>query len=355
MSRSEHECFAKRVVHYYEKVSLFDKENTVRHFTAEGKHKNSIYRIIRRYEQSGEVNFKKIPGRPRVQTSPKKVRRVKAAFTKDPTTSVRVAARKLNLDKSAVSRIKVHDLGIKAQTQKKAPKYIKNQEQRAKTGLRKVYKKTREKVLVIDDETYVTFDPSQLPGRKFFHAQNINEVKYEDRFKKITKFPKKYLIWQAMDEEGHISQTYISDGTMNADVYLNECLKKRLIPFIKQHHEIDEVLFWPDLATSHYANTVKNFLVEEKVDFVQKKDNPPNVPQARGIELFWALCKQRYSTRKVEPKNLHGFKLIWQKISKQVAGEVGIDVMRHAAKMIREIGYKGVRQAMCNISNKANP
>ena len=69
-------------------------------------------------------------------------------------------------------------------------------------------------------------------------------------------------------------------------MYLNECLKKRLISFIKQHHEIEDVFFWPDLASSHYSKEVIAYLREENVDFVQEQDNPSNVPQARWIEMF---------------------------------------------------------------------
>jgi len=87
---------------------------------------------------------------------------------------------------------------------------------------------------------------------------------------------------QAIDENGNASSPYICTGTMTGDVYLNECLKKRLIPFIKQHHEIEDVFFWPDLASSHYSKDVIAYLREENVDFVQKQDNPPNVPQALG-------------------------------------------------------------------------
>jgi hypothetical protein len=256
------------------------------------------------------------------------------------------------MDPSTVSKIKVHKLGITAYTKKKAPKYIKDQEKRAKTGLRKIYKKSLEKVLVIDDETYVTFDPSQLPGRKFFHALDQSEVEYEHKFKQMTKFPKKYLVWQAMDEFGNVSEPFIKEGSLTSPVYLEECIKKRLIPFIRQHHEQQNVLFWPDLATCHYANIVTSYLEEKGINIVTKESNPPNVPQARGIEMFWAACKRQYSSRPKEPKNLRGFKLIWNKISKDMAEKVGKECMAHASKLIRSIGYKGIRSAMTDISNK---
>lgn len=354
MQGLENQLFSNRVVHYYENCTDKNKINTVRHFVAEGKSKRTIYNVLSRYEANGTAEFRKIKGRPCVKMSPKKVKKVEKAFKRDPSISVRVAAKKLNMKKSTVSKIKVNKLGITARVKTKAPKYSDGQEARVKTGCRKVYNKTRKKVLVIDDETYVTFDPKQSPGRQFVHAVDHKELRYEDRFKHITKFPKKYLVWQAMDETGKVSEPYISEGTMTGEIYLNECLKKRLIPFILKHHEIEDIVFWPDLATCHYANIVKDFLQEKAVDFVQKKDNPPNVPQARGIEKFWAECKRRYSERPSQPKNLHGFKLIWHDISKEAARVSGKAVMDHAYKVLRQIGYKGLRQAMVDISNRSN-
>lgn len=133
-----------------------------------------------------------------------------------------MAARKLKLSKSTVTNIKVNTLGIKARTQKKVPKYSEGQEQTAKTGLRKIYKKVLEKVLIIDDESYVHHDPSQVPGRKFYHAANPGDVDYTKKFKVTQKFPKKHLVWQALDDFRNISDAFITTSNMNAETYLNE-------------------------------------------------------------------------------------------------------------------------------------
>jgi transposase len=134
MSRQENELFAKRVIHYYENGAGFNKTKVVHHFV-EGKCRRSIYKILSRYEATGENQYRPLPGRPSVKSSPKKVRKVEKAFTKSPTLSVRAAARKLKMDKSTVCRIKVHTLGITARTKKKSPKYLPGQEARAKIKL----------------------------------------------------------------------------------------------------------------------------------------------------------------------------------------------------------------------------
>ena len=39
------------------------------------------------------------------------------------------------------------------------------------------------------------------------------------------------------------------------------------------------------------VNSVTNYLRDKKVKFVEKRDNPPNVPECRPIEDFWNILK----------------------------------------------------------------
>ncbi|CAF2102139.1 unnamed protein product [Rotaria magnacalcarata] len=63
------------------------------------------------------------------------------------------------------------------------------------------------------------------------------------------------LVWLGLSAKG-ISIPYI-DGTkglaITADIYINKCLSKRR-SFIEEHHAGDEYIFWPNLASSHYAH-----------------------------------------------------------------------------------------------------
>ena len=70
-----------------------------------------------------------------------------------------------------------------------------------------------------------------------------------------------------------------------------ECVKMRLMPFIADYHSDGQYLFWPYLASSHYAKTVIKYLREKKENFVERSENPANMPEIRSIENFWALMK----------------------------------------------------------------
>ena len=91
---------------------------------------------------------------------------------------------------------------------------------------------------------------------------------------------------------------------MDSTTYLNECIKKHLIPFIKKNHNIDDIIFWPDMSRVHYATKVTDWLTQKKVNFISYAENAPNIPQARPIEKFWALCKAEYKKLPYPIENL---------------------------------------------------
>lgn len=343
MKRFEKEARAKRIIQFYIGQGCESKKTTCEHFAAEGVPKSTLYGIIRRFEVTRLTEYKSLVGRPRSVATPQVVQKIKQVFTDRPNTSVRNLASKMKIARSTLSHIKIKTLHLRARTKKIVPRYINNQETRAKSGARFVCDKARRKILIIDDETYVPADPEDVPGRKFYHCLDPIKVKFEDKVKPKTKFFKKYLVWQALDENGNISEPYITMGTINSDTYLKECIKKRLIPFIKRYNSVDSILFWPDLATSHYAGKVTEYLMQQNIDFVPKTKNPPNVPQARAIEQFWAICKQRYSKHNKMPKNLAGFKRIWKKISSEVAEKHGQALLVHGYRMLARIAKYGVK------------
>jgi transposase len=84
MTRKENEQFAKRVLHYYKNGAGLDKKKTVHHFVKEGRPQGSIYKVLARYEATGENQYRPIPGRPPVKSSPKKVKKVEKAFIQEP-------------------------------------------------------------------------------------------------------------------------------------------------------------------------------------------------------------------------------------------------------------------------------
>lgn len=324
---------AQRIMHFYENFANGDASKTCCHFTKEGFQYKTISRILTRC-----IERKSTKLLPKHQHSPpvskdEVIEDVRHLFESNPNVSVRTAAQSLDIAKSTLQDIKKKKLGINAYSKQIAPKYREGQEARAKSGCRSILYMARGKEILMDDETYVTNDSSEVHGKEYYHATNINNIENRYKFKHKQKFPKRFLVWQLVDSRGNICSPFVTTKTMTAKIYLDECIKKRLWPFIKKYHPDMRILFWPDLARCHYARIVTKWLSRKGINFVQERRNAPNVPQARPIERFWALCKRSYRKLNVLPKSVRSFATYWRRISQDVA-------------------QKSLRKLMCGVRKK---
>ena len=143
----------------------------------------------------------------------------------------------------------------------------------------------------MDDETYVIASRTSTPGNKYYSYVDGQPVSPSEMYKQVEKFPKKFLIWQAIGSDGKVSPSKVLCGTMNTETYF-ETVKNILLTWIKKEYGAANIVFWPDMATPHYSKKVVALLREEGVEFVERNENAPNLPQGRPIEQFWAICKR---------------------------------------------------------------
>ncbi|CAF4705248.1 unnamed protein product, partial [Rotaria socialis] len=159
--------------------------------------------------------------------------------------------------------------------------------------------------VILVDEKYFKLSGNNVGGNALFYSTNAVTSPPNIKFQKRKKFEPKLMIWVAMSSKG-VSDVYIhtSKQTVLQTTYLKECIDKRLLPFIEKYHHNGNYLFWPDLASAHYSNLVKERLYEKNVPFIARQDNPPNVIQARPIETIWALLERKVYENNWEVKRL---------------------------------------------------
>ena len=254
MKRSEQETIAKRIIHFYKNRANCNTSHTVRHFVAEGLLRNTIGGVIRRFNKTGRDGYLKCGGKARTVTTPEVTKKV-CELLVNKRTSVRECAITSGISKTSVQNVKKWE-NIKTYKCQTTPSYENDQELRAEKNSRKISKLATNKVIIMDDETYVPIDPKNINLQKFYNCKDKKTVPNNVRFRGKPKFFKKYLIWQAIDQFGNVSKPYVKEGTMNAREYRTECLAKRLLPFIRSKHNISDVIFWPDMAAIHYQSEV---------------------------------------------------------------------------------------------------
>ena len=345
MKKDERDALAKRIIEFYLNVANRSTKLTWHHFKVEKVSKTTCYRIIRRYEATNQTVTRSPPGRPAAIMDESTVSSVARLLARNPCISEAELARRLKLAVSTVGYIKRLKLDLRSRKKVRAPMYTKDQERRAIRNCRKLAQKLdkhKRWIIIIDDETYVPSDPTQIPGQQFYSSGPDFDPPLECKIAPKTKFPAKYLVWQAIDEYGQVTSPYVTKGSLNGKKYRDECLKKRLLPFIRKKHKNSTIFLWMDMASCHYSNIVLTWLRANKIKYVERYDNAPNVPQARPIEKFWALCKAEYKKYPDPAKNVSEFGRRWRKISSKVAKDHGQNLMANIRERIASIGYKGV-------------
>jgi transposase len=117
------------------------------------------------------------------------------------------------------------------------------------------------------------------------------------------------------------------------------------MPFIEEHHHKRKVLFWPDLARSHYGLKVMEYLDENGINFVPEEKNPQNCPQARPIETFWSILEQMVYSGGWEAQNIDQLKRRIKNKLKEVDIKVVQAMFSDIRKQLRRIADKGPYEA----------
>jgi len=162
----------------------------------------------------------------------------------------------------------------------------------------------------LDDESFFTLGHGSQPGNDCCYRDNVQKTPETVKNKFQTKYEPKIMVWLAISPKGMSTPYFVPSGlAMSQKVYLNECIEKRLVPMIKKYYSGGNYVFWPDLASSHYAKSVQEYLVKKNIPFVPKSDNPANVPKARPIEDFWGNLKRIVYDKGWRAKNLDQLKI----------------------------------------------
>lgn len=288
-----------------------------------GVSRDQARKVILRFKEHKTTDHQKGAGRPVGFKDPDLVKKVRRSFQRSPNVSIGDLAKKYNVSRFLIHKIK-RKSGLKTYKAQKTSNRNDEVNKRAKGRARKLYDQVLTKsdaCILMDDETLVKADFHQIPGQKYYTATSRTGVKKIYRYTYMSKFAKKYCIWQALCSCGKMSRPVIFTGTINKDIYIKSCLQKVLLPLYRSH--AISPIFWPDLATCHYARATLDWYGAQNITFVSKDQNPPNCPELRPIEKFWAIIKGKLRKEFKPAKNTSDFIRKWKKACDSV-GPTGV-------------------------------
>ena len=124
--------------------------------------------------------------------------------------------------------------------------------------------------LISDDEKYFSLNGDIACNCEYYTTDRSTALP-KVKFKTKMKVEPKLLVWMTVSQKG-ISSIYVHRSAIanKQETDLHDRIRKGLLPFINRHHKNDNVLFWPDLASSHYSKQGQEFLQANNIKFVQR-------------------------------------------------------------------------------------
>ena len=330
---SKQESVRKHVYNFYIDNKSMGKKFTVNHFLAEKIPQSTIYDIIQRAEN--ETGYERAPGSGRVAKimNSGNIERLIEDFDHNDSISQTQAARKYGCSQKHISTTLATKTTIRVRKKTPIPKRNDEQKRQAKFKCGRLYRNFRGLNWVIDDETYLTLAHTTINGNNLFYTSDVNETPSSVKYTEMAKYEEKLCLWSAISNKGICKPYFALPRTMvNSELYLKECIKKRLMPFIEENHSDGDYIFWPDKAAPHYSDMVTEYFMENDVNYVDKDDNPTNLPECRPIEKFWSILKGHVYKNNWQAKDLHKLKeriqRCWNKVNQTTVKDLANSVQR---------------------------
>ncbi len=230
-----------RVYNFYKKNADLGHSFTVRHFEAEGHSRRTIYGILQRLSNGTAAERKPGSGRKASIFTPKKIASLKRTFENNDSISYRIAAKQFNASPSFVHKTLATKTKIRYRKKKSIPARTDKQIKLAKIKCGRLIRKFSGRSFILDDESYFTLSHSTKNFNSGFYSSNVNATSADIKFSKKQKFPSRVLVWIALGPKG-LSKPLIrkSGFIINANNYLDECIRHRLIRYIRTNYGEDE-------------------------------------------------------------------------------------------------------------------
>ncbi len=207
----------------------------VHHFEKEGYARRTVYNAFDRNSKGQPIFDKKRSGRSSTWTSSMKTSLHRLVNNRKEV-SQRKFVRKFGINKSTIGR-QIKKIKIDIFSREKTPKYS---EKQAKKLRRKLVDQLYGSNLyvIMDDEKYFTFDVDIMPGNDRYYTNDKNTCPDKVRFFEKDKFRIKLLMWIAIFDEAmsELNFRFQNEVAIKSSIYVEECLKKRLLPFIHRHY-----------------------------------------------------------------------------------------------------------------------
>lgn len=261
----DRESFKKEVMRFYNRNKSRGKAFTVRHFEKQGEKESSVLYIIKQAELNPPQRGRRTPF---------------ADASNTPTTSGRVVKRTPTNKPSATTLAQLEGYSNKGE---------------------KMLETCRERCdQCLSGSNFRDYDwvLENRAGFSLMNNQGSHTQQYYISFPGMRPPPpisrSNYIpvldVWIAFSNKG-ISEPFIQPikAKFDANTYLEECVKTKLVPFITENHDLEKTVLWSDGSGVYTNKKVLAHLESENIEYVDKDLNPGN--RVKCFTYFWNLLR----------------------------------------------------------------
>lgn len=327
---------------FFQKNREKGKAFVAKQFMEWGLPRSTAYDKIVKLE-NGSLKRKVGSGRIAKVATKENIPKIAAFFENKSGCSQKKVAQVFNCSQTRISQVLKTMTNIRTFKKSNYPDHSHQQKKAMRPKCRKLYENYKNLDFVMDDESYFTLNNSTLAGNDRFYAADPSQCSDQVRYNLRKKYEDKLLVSCCISPRG-ISPLYIHHSKQAINQYTyKEILEKTLLPLVSEYYKKDnEFIFWPDLARSHYAKSVIDFLKLKKIKVVPKDINPANVPEARPIENFWGDLKRLVYENNWRAENLEELEARIRYCYSKMNKEIFLTQIKHLSKKLYNIAKYGI-------------
>lgn len=260
--------------------------------------RTTVFNNLKRFKETGTMDDRPRSGRPKTATSNRIVKVIREKIRRDPRRSMRKMAADAGISEKSVRRICKTRLNLRPYKIQKAHVLTESMKkirlQRCKALLKR-FTAARHSVVVFTDECLFNIEQFVNHQNDRILVGNMQDANDSGRIASRSGHPQSVMAFGGITSDGKTPLIFVDQGVkVNSRNYLNDILKKELLPWALSHFGNRQWTFQQDSAPAHKAKIVQDWCAANFPDFISAKEWPPYSPDLNPMDYsVWSVLKAK--------------------------------------------------------------
>lgn len=293
-----------------------------------------VNRVVKRYQETGEIKDRQRSGRPRSARTPAIKNMVRKKIQRDSHRSIRKLAKEHGVTAKTMHRLVREDLQLVPYKLAKGQHLTDENKASRLEKCKKMKSLSRGEALnriLFTDEKIFTVEPhrNSQNQRELLPQGSPRVVKAEN-----THFPKSVMVWGGISGLGKTKLVFVPKGVkINADTYRELILEGTVIPWAEENAENTDWRLQQDWAPAHGAKKTLDWCQANLPGFWNKDVWPSNSPDLNPLDFaIWGIMEQKACA--IKHKTVDSLKRALEKAWEEITPEMIAAILKNFRKRL---------------------